>query len=279
MKTHHCRSGGLAPQLSWSKGFPMILFASDLDNTLIHSYKKAAENDICVETMQTDTGIKKLSYMTPKGYQLFKNIYSSKSVAFVPITTRSLSQYRRIHLFDEAVPKYALAANGGILLIDGKQDDEWYAQSEKLIKPALSVLAKGAELLEQDKSRTFEVRLVDGMFVFTKSDNAEETCRLLRERLDMGLVSVHTNGNKVYILPIQLNKSTAVKRLAEKYKFSSIICAGDSEFDIPMLREADISFVPHEKLIDSCKGEINVYTDTDVSFAEYFLSKMIMNLH
>ena len=27
----------------------MILFASDLDNTLIHSYKRADEGDVCVE--------------------------------------------------------------------------------------------------------------------------------------------------------------------------------------------------------------------------------------
>lgn len=255
----------------------MILFASDLDNTLIHSYKKANENDICVETMQTDIGIKNLSYMTPEAYGLFKNIYSSKSIAFVPVTTRSLSQYQRIHLFNEAVPKYALTSNGGILLIDGKQDEEWYRQSKQLIKPALSELEKGTELLEHDKTRSFDVRFVDGMFIFTKSDNAEETCCILREKLNMELVSVHTNGSKVYIIPSLLNKMTAVKRLAEKYKFSKVICAGDSEFDIPMLKEADISFIPDKKLIDSCKGKINIYTDTDISFAEYFLSEIINN--
>jgi hydroxymethylpyrimidine pyrophosphatase-like HAD family hydrolase len=68
---------------------------------------------------------------------------------------------------------------------------------------------------------------------------------------------------------------TAVKRLADKYKFSSIICAGDSEFDIPMLREADLSFIPDERLIDSCKGKIHIHTDTALSFAEYILSEII----
>ena len=256
----------------------MILFASDLDNTLIHSYKKAADNDICVETMMTDSQErKKLSYMTPSAYRLFKKAYKCKSIDIVPVTTRSLKQYRRIHLFDESVPKYALAANGGILLTDGKQDDDWYRQSKLLIKPALSELVKGAELLEHDENRTFEVRFVDEMFIFTKSDDIAETCAVLREKLDLTLVSVFNNGSKVYIIPNQLNKYTAVKRLAEQYGFSEIICAGDSEFDIPMLAQADISFVPNENLLDSCNvsGKVKVHTDTDISFVEYILSEII----
>ena len=37
---------------------------------------------------------------------------------FVPVTTRVVEQYRRVEL-PGAPPQYAIAANGGVLLIDG----------------------------------------------------------------------------------------------------------------------------------------------------------------
>ena len=191
----------------------MILLALDLDNTLIHSYRRAAENDVCVETMETENGIKKLSFMSPDAYRKFTSL--SSEIIAVPITTRSQAQFGRISLFGNGTP-LAVTANGGDLLVNGVPDREWRSISEALISPSLGELKRGAELLENDKNRSFEVRFVDESFMFTKSENVPETMKMLSESLDMNIVTLHENGSKVYILPKGLDKGSCLERLKSR---------------------------------------------------------------
>ncbi|MDR2137476.1 MAG: hypothetical protein LBO68_04225, partial [Synergistaceae bacterium] len=67
-----------------------MIFASDLDNTLIHSYKRALPSDICVERKDG----RALSFMTPRGRRMLQK--ARERCCFVPVTTRSLEQYRRL---------------------------------------------------------------------------------------------------------------------------------------------------------------------------------------
>ncbi|MDE7294517.1 MAG: HAD family hydrolase, partial [Oscillospiraceae bacterium] len=67
-----------------------MIFLSDLDNTLIFSYKKMSPDNLCVETKEG----KKLSYMTHEGGRLFREM--TEKMRFIPITTRSVEQYSRI---------------------------------------------------------------------------------------------------------------------------------------------------------------------------------------
>ncbi|MDR1579784.1 MAG: hypothetical protein LBS35_05460, partial [Synergistaceae bacterium] len=106
-----------------------VLFASDLDNTLIHSYRVAEAGDICVETRDG----KKLSFMSPKAHGILKDI--AAKCAFVPVTTRSLEQYRRLDL--GVKPKYALVANGALLLIDGEVDELWASETRRRLNVTL----------------------------------------------------------------------------------------------------------------------------------------------
>jgi hydroxymethylpyrimidine pyrophosphatase-like HAD family hydrolase len=148
-----------------------VLFASDLDNTLIHSYRVAEGRDICVETRDG----KKLSFMSPEAHGILKDI--AAKCTFVPVTTRSLEQYRRLlHLRQERSPPQAV----------------------KYLNEFLKEVA-------------FEAR------------------------------SVH---DKVYILPAGLDKGTAVERLRERISSGCVVCAGDSELDLPMLEIADMAVVP-----------------------------------
>ena len=68
----------------------MILFASDLDNTLIYSYKREIGKKVLVETM----GEKELSFMTENTWRLLKEL--PPHMMFVPVSTRSEEQYKRI---------------------------------------------------------------------------------------------------------------------------------------------------------------------------------------
>ncbi len=91
----------------------MDLFASDLDNTLIYSYKRDLGTDtVCAEV---DEG-RKVSFMTNRSRELLEKV--NQTMHFVPVTTRSVQQYQRIRFGDTWSPHLALAANGGVLLRD-----------------------------------------------------------------------------------------------------------------------------------------------------------------
>ncbi|MBP1565412.1 MAG: HAD hydrolase family protein [Oscillospiraceae bacterium] len=218
----------------------MILFASDLDNTLIHSYKRADEGDICVEVKDG----KKLSYMTPYAYDKLRSINKNQKYVFMPVTTRSLEQYNRIDFFDGKPAQLALAANGGILLENGVINKEWLRESVALIKDSVDDFYKGIEYLKKDEDVYFEIRIVDELFLFTKSHKPLETKEKLRQYISSEKSTVYNIGDKVYIFPDILSKGTAIQRIREKFDFEKIICAGDSEFDVPMLNIADFAYCP-----------------------------------
>lgn len=240
------------------------VFASDLDNTLIHSYKVAQSDDICVETKDG----KKLSYMTPSAHILLAKVI--KEIPFVPITTRSLEQYNRIAFFDNYFPKYALVSNGGILLVDNKLDQEWYDESLKIQSTVKSELEICMEVLKRDRNIIFEIRNVDGLMVFTKSSNAEQTMTALKNVVDESNVAILNHKEKVYAVPKSLNKGTALQRLRKKFNSTTIISAGDSAFDLPMLAVADIAITPQENFLTAGTNKIITW-DQQKSFSDFVL--------
>jgi len=229
----------------------MKIFISDLDNTLIYSYKHDIGKDrILVETKDG----KELSFMTSKAHVLLEKI--KDEMEFIPLTTRSLEQYRRIFFSEKWTVEHALVANGGILLCNNKIDESWYEESLELIKDAQKQLDIGIELLKKNRNTYFEVRKVDGLFVFTKSKDVFSTKNMLENSVDLSIVKVFSNGSKVYIFPEKLNKGTAVKRIRKLKNPQSIFAAGDSDFDIPMLKEADFAIFPHNlnQFLDNVKN-------------------------
>ncbi len=247
----------------------MYLFACDLDNTIIHSYKKAQESDICVEMKDE----KKLSYMTQKSYKLLNEIYEKRTdILFVPLTTRTMEQYNRINLLDSKFPKYALAANGGILLIDNCIDEKWYEESLEIIKDSLNELKLSMDILEKDENIYIDIKIIDGLFVYTKSSNPKKTLSVLSKNIDISKVDVFENGDKVYVISKKLNKGAAVKRLKEKLNIEKTICAGDSLFDISMLNIADIAVYPENLKNNISNDNQNHIFNRDIFFAENLLS-------
>lgn len=216
----------------------MIRFYTDLDNTILYSYKHdIGPYKICVEHYQG----RQVSYVTPKTHALLQQL--NETISIVPTTTRTVEQYNRIHL-PEFSPRHALVCNGGILLTDGKEDTEWYERSLKLVSVCKEALKYGERLLEQDNNRCFEVRNIKGLFIFTKSEKPFASVERLRANLDKEIVDIFSNGLKVYIVPKVLNKGTAVMRFQKKHPLDCVIAAGDSEFDIPMLNCADLGIAP-----------------------------------
>ncbi len=216
----------------------MTVLHVDLDNTLIYSYRHDLGGPKrCVEVWQE----KELSFITEKTHRLLRAV--KEKLLVVPTTTRTVAQYERIDLQAGPFP-YVLACNGGVLLTEGKRDPEWYRHSLESIGESREELALAEELLERDPRRNFELRFIEELFLFTKCEEPEAAADSLRERLDLSKVEVFRNGAKVYVVPRNLSKGHAVRRFREYIGADRVIAAGDSEFDLSMLREADRALAP-----------------------------------
>ena len=249
----------------------MLLFASDLDNTLIYSYKKISGDAVLVETKEG----KALSYMTASAYRMLQEIRDK--VTFLPVTTRSVEQYKRISFYPQGEPHYALTSNGGILLVDGKADREWLKETRSLIEDSMGELQRAIGILKNDSSIYFEVRLVDDIFVFTKSSAVEKSVEKLKRSLSADKVYIDFNGEKLYVFPKVLDKGLAVRRFLKRERYDSVFACGDSLFDIPMLREADVAFIPKGSLLEKYlrgHGRLLISEKEGIWFADYFLEKI-----
>ncbi len=251
----------------------MTIFASDLDNTLIYSYK----HDIGMRKRNVEIyQSREISFVTDRTHSLLEKV-KEKSI-FVPVTTRSIEQYKRIDFGIEKI-KYALTCNGGVLLVDGEKDSDWYEESKRIAEQSLCELQKGISILEKDANRKFEIRFIENLFVFTKCENPSETVENLKSQLDCTLAEVFSNGEKIYILPKKLDKGSAVKRFKEKMNAKKIISAGDSEFDIPMLEASDIALIPsdfHWQLNDSSPRILK--NDDKMIFSDFILENVLKAL-
>ncbi|MBR2733712.1 MAG: HAD family phosphatase [Selenomonadaceae bacterium] len=229
------------------------IFACDLDNTLIHSHKRRRNGDICVEHYDG----REQSFITPTALQLLKQL--AAQVPFVPITTRSIEQYRRIFWANNFRPRYAVVANGAYILDGDRQ--------ENFLRDAVLPYADELETLREKFStdERFNIcRIVDGSFLFLRCRDELDADEIF---FDTSLMAQHT-GKKIYLFPPALNKGNALRRLAEKFSATKIFAAGDSSIDLPMLELADVAFAPK-----SLGGFVTCSDAPD--FAEEFLRKTL----
>ena len=218
----------------------MVVFCTDLDNTIIYSYKHdIGERKRNVELYQG----REISFITEKTFDLLSEV--KRNMLIIPTSTRTKEQYERIDL-GVGEFEYALVCNGGLLLKKGEVDMEWYNESLKLVDESSDAIKKSLFMLEKDDRRKFELRFIERLFVFTKCNNPEVVVNELKQQLDCSKVNVFNNGEKVYVVPVSLSKGMALKRLRNLLNIDYIIAAGDSEFDISMVNEADYGLVPYE---------------------------------
>ncbi len=102
------------------------LVATDLDQTLIYS-RAAVERHggqvtehVAVERYEG----RDASWMTRRAAAAFEGLHEHAVV--VPVTTRTPEQWQRIRL-PGPPPRHVIAANGGVLLVDGRVDAAWTA--------------------------------------------------------------------------------------------------------------------------------------------------------
>jgi len=217
----------------------MIVFFTDLDNTLIYSYKHNIGADKeCVEIYNG----REISYATKTSLRLIQEL--SKLITIVPTSTRTMEQFNRINLGLNF--KYSLVCNGGILLINGVKNEKWYQDSLKIAEKSIPDVKKAIGYLENNSHRYFELRYIENLFLFTKCHEPEIVIAELKQLLDCSIVNVFNNGEKVYVVPNAISKGNAIKRFLDIVNIDKTISAGDSEFDISMVTTTDIGIIPKE---------------------------------
>lgn len=237
-----------------------MIFFTDLDGTLIRSASKKRAGDIVVEYKDGA----EITCIPQNSLDMLAKLDN-----VIPVTSRSIEQYKRIDI-PGFKPKYALVDNGGNLLVDGVPDKAWSEWSNGIAEQYREELSDCRKLLENDPDRSFEVRLVDGLFLFTKSNSPESTLKRLSEA-DVGL-ALYNTGVKVYAIPKEFDKGAAVQRLVNVLgrRGEKMICAGDSVMDISMLRCADIAVYP-----DDMEPDLIGHSSPRDDFCEFVVNKLL----
>lgn len=236
-----------------------MVFASDLDGTLIFSKRYLAklqeplgDSLHLIETIDD----REISYVTQRVIEKLKLI--NERIFFVPVTTRTIQQYRRITLFQGQIkPSYAIVTNGANILLNGEPMVEWQQLMERRLKDsALSLWDVQKKFKENTASQwVISSYTADDMFLYFTLDQ-ERVQRedflpffdWLRENQWAGSLQ----GRKLYFIPKCLNKAVPLEFLKEKINMNELIAAGDSLLDLPMLELADYAIAPfHGELKES----------------------------
>lgn len=261
----------------------MQLFTSDLDRTLIFSKRTiqaAIENCLCIEQLEG----REISYINATIEQLLRQIH--EKLHFVPVTTRSLAQYERITLFQQAiVPEVAIVANGGIILRNGQVDSVWqqHIEDQRALLP-LSLVQIGDKFSEQLTANCFlRHHIIDELFYCYIVDPQMldlNKVQNLNKALQQYGWHGSLQGRKFYILPMFLSKGAAVQYIKNLRHYDWHFAAGDSMMDLNMLQLANDYFVPlHGELTKYAEQlDIAIVQKSGADFAEYFLRQILISI-
>lgn len=238
-----------------------MIFASDLDRTLIYSKKLIKDFDENIVLVERYNG-KDLSFMKKAVIETLKKM--KKNIMFIPVTTRTLEQYNRIFMISDYIkPKYAVVSNGGNILINGKIDENW----RKIIKQKLENIMHYKFVKKRflrsfkDVSWINKIVLRDNLFFSIhfndKNEINKEDMALFKNWAEENDWRVSLQEKKLYIIPSIVNKWDAVLYIKEREKRKRVISAGDSALDYPILINAEISMcASHGELFNMIKENI-----------------------
>lgn len=226
----------------------MLLFTSDLDRTLIYS-KRMISNfpplTTSVEAERKDGEV--MSMMTEATTKLLHQVH--ERTLFVPVTTRALHQYERIHLIKELCPTFAITSNGGTILEKGCPNEEWAKILRKRVEDTSIPDADMLRRFNMVKSDNWLQRsfYVDELFYVHHVDLTvlePDVVQVIIQEFDVLGWHVLLQGRKLYFLPKVLTKEAAIAYLKEHCTYDVHVAAGDSIMDYGMLAMADIGYTP-----------------------------------
>jgi len=233
-----------------------VLIASDLDRTLIYSrdaldqYGDDGGPLVCVERYR-DADSSWLTRPAAAGLESLPGL----GAVLVPVTTRTPEQLARVTL-PGPVPRYAIAANGGVLLVDGTRDAAW----DRVVAAGLSDATPFAEVLENARRAclpewTTALHDAHGLFCYAVLDRANVPDGFVADAAlwaeERGW-RVSLQGRKLYWVPRSLTKSAALAEVRRRVDADRVLAAGDSLLDADLLLAADEAVAArHGELVES----------------------------
>jgi len=232
-----------------------VLVATDLDRTLVYSRSALAlTRDVlppltCVERR----GDERVSFMTAAAARLTAAL--ADRAVLTPVTTRLPDQLSRVRL-PGPPSRFAVAANGGVLLVGGSPDRGWQAR----VAAEVAQSAKLSDIVRYVRQHcspawTLQIREAGGLFCYAVLGEAGAPAGFVAEAThwaaDHGW-TVSAQGRKLYWTPRGLTKTAAVREVANRVDAELVLAAGDSLLDRDLLCYADRGIHPaHGELFTS----------------------------
>lgn len=266
---------------------PSVIAASDLDRTLIYSAAALALSGpdehaprlLCVEVHEA----RPLSYLTETAGVLLQSL--AATAMFVPATTRTRKQYRRISL-PGPVPRFAICANGGHLLVDGRTDHDWNTEMRRRLAdgsaPLDEVRAHLARTADPEWLR--KERVAEELFAYLVVERdllPEHWVKELSEWAEPRGWTVSLQGRKIYAVPKPLTKSAALQEVVRRTGAVQVLAAGDSLLDADLLLAADAGWRPgHGELAESgwTAAHVTALGTSGVAAGEEILRRMLVRV-
>lgn len=261
-----------------------VLFASDLDRTLIYSAgalgltmpDAQAPRLLCVEVYQA----RPLSYLTERAAELLVQV--AERTIFVPTTTRTREQYGRIQL-PGPTPRYAICANGGHLLVDGESDQDWQRVVRRRLAADCAPLEEVRDHLRctADARWLLKERVAEDLFAYLVVDREQLPPHWVKELqgwAEQRGWKVSLQGRKIYAVPEPLTKSAAVAEVARRVGTPTVLAAGDSLLDADLLLGADLGWRPGHGELADCgwqSSHVTALTERGVGAGERILDEAL----
>lgn len=224
-----------------------LVFAIDLDGTVIHSRRNWSPDDVCVELID---GVER-GFMRAEMQRVLE--HACEVGCIVPVTSRSIEQFERICWAGIKVG-LAYVANGGIRVeVDGNC-------ATRLLDTMRwgTVLDDVITAIAQD-DRVSRCRIVDSCYALAYlNDSAVDASDMRRYCGDE--LTMHRDRKKLYFFPFELSKGLAIADIRIRFPDARIVCIGDSKNDFSMFELADLAIFPTMLLgAAGSKGKLSAF--------------------
>lgn len=242
-----------------------VLYASDMDRTLIFSdnFIREYPSEKSYTPVEYKDG-RVISNMCDEVKDRLHKLKDNKQVTFVPVTTRSIAEYNRVDI--GFIPEYAIMANGGKILHNGVEMEEWndYIKSGFKAEEAMNIIV---DIEDELTSVDYKVKVIDGCYLFFKTEHPElfdiEVMYLMNKYPDWEFTR---QVKKCYAIPKHFSKQIALRWLWHKLDKPFIVASGDSELDLPMLTLANKAIIPsHGSLVKEKFVEDGTFADGGIA--------------
>lgn len=233
----------------------MTVVCLDLDRTVIYSPAALelrmpdadAPRLLCVEIYRGAP----LSFLTEAAVDALRALQELATV--VPTTTRTPEQLARVRLPGRPA-RFAIAANGGHLLVDGVPDAGWAATVRTRLAECAPLDEVEARLGAHGGPFVRSLRRAAELFAYAVVERAALPAGWLAELAAWCAPrgwTVSLQGRKVYAVPRPLTKSAAAAEVVARVG-GPLLAAGDSLLDADLLAAADAAIRPaHGELADA----------------------------